>query len=125
MLFGRGRVDRGSEELAESHGLINLHLSMSAQSRHIAKIARALSEPARVRLLQELAQRGSMLCMEVQRLLRLAQPTVSHHIKTLAEAGLIETERQGRHLRIRLNSAAVEHFCRWLQVLVERGSVTR
>ncbi len=96
---------------------------MSAPLRHITRVARALAEPVRVRLLTELAQRGSMLCTEVQQLLRLAQPTVSHHIKVLQDAGLIRARREGRHLRIQLNAAALQRFCRSLSELVPTSSV--
>jgi ArsR family transcriptional regulator len=98
---------------------------MNVPTSHIVKVARALAEPARVRLLQELAKRGSMVCVEVQHLLRLAQPTVSHHIKALLEADLIEAEKQGRHLRIWLKAATVERFCRWLEAMVQQVSVQR
>lgn len=95
---------------------------MSTAVRDIVRVARALSEPARVRLLRELAARGSMMCVEVQQFLRLAQPTVSHHVKTLVEAGLVETEKQGRHVRIWLSLQALEQFCQRLRQVVQSPS---
>jgi ArsR family transcriptional regulator len=90
--------------------------------RHIAKVARALSEPVRVRLLRELAQRGSMLCSEVQQFLGLAQPTVSHHIRVLLDAGLLCSRREGRYLRIWLNGEEIQQFCRTLLEFVPAAS---
>ncbi|GBD06862.1 Transcriptional repressor SdpR [bacterium HR21] len=103
-------------------GLIDLHSSMNPQARHIARVARALSEPARVRLLRELARRGSMLCSEVQQFLGLAQPTVSHHIKVLLDAGLLCSQREGRYLRIWLNGEGIQQFCRALSEFVPMTS---
>jgi ArsR family transcriptional regulator len=59
-----------------------------------------------------------MYCTEVQQLLQLAQPTVSHHLKVLSDAGLILSRRQGRHLELELNPANVALLQQWLQALV-------
>ncbi|MCS6966805.1 MAG: metalloregulator ArsR/SmtB family transcription factor [Candidatus Kapabacteria bacterium] len=93
---------------------------MKKSSQRIVQVARALSEPTRLRLVQELSRRGSMLCMEIQQFLRLAQPTVSHHIKILLEADLVEAEKQGRHVRIRLKAKTLAQVYKWVRTLIEQ-----
>lgn len=53
------------------------------------RIARALGDPTRLRILRVIAARGEISCRELTALLRIAQATVSHHLKVLAEAGLV------------------------------------
>ena len=55
----------------------------------IVRIARALGDPTRLRILRGIAARGEVSCRELTALFRIAQATVSHHLKVLAEAGLV------------------------------------
>jgi ArsR family transcriptional regulator len=61
-----------------------------------AALFRALGDPARVRLVNILATSGTVCVCELQEPLGLSQPTVSHHLKKLADAGLVEREQRGR-----------------------------
>jgi ArsR family transcriptional regulator len=56
---------------------------------------KALSEPARVAIVNRLASSGEACVCELVDVLGLAQPTVSHHLRILREAGLIDHERRG------------------------------
>jgi ArsR family transcriptional regulator len=76
-----------------------------------ARIFKALAEPARVRLISTIAARGedgACVCDLVQPL-ALSQPTVSHHLKILYEAGLISREKRGTwaYYRLREEAASV------------------
>jgi ArsR family transcriptional regulator len=61
----------------------------------LAAHAKALSHPARLAILQTLAQRGTCVCGEVVDVLPLAQATVSQHLRTLRDAGLVRGEVEG------------------------------
>lgn len=61
----------------------------------LAAFAKALSHPARLAILQTLAERGTCICGEVVEVLPLAQASVSRHLKALQEAGLIRGETDG------------------------------
>ena len=61
----------------------------------LATACKALSHPARLAILQTLAQRGSCICGEIVAVLPLSQATVSQHLKVLKEAGLIRGEIHG------------------------------
>ena len=61
----------------------------------LAQACKALSHPARLAILQTLAQRGVCVCGEVVDVLPLSQATVSQHLKVLREAGLIRGDVDG------------------------------
>jgi len=58
------------------------------------KVMKALSDPNRVKMIKLLQQKTMCVC-ELQAALKLAQPTVSKHLKILEEAGLVEYEKDG------------------------------
>ena len=58
------------------------------------RVMKALSDPNRVRVVKLLEERSLCVC-EIQKVLGLAQPTVSSHMKILEDAGLVNRERQG------------------------------
>lgn len=61
----------------------------------LALACKALSHPARLAILQTLAQRGVCICGEIVAVMPLSQATVSQHLKVLREAGLIRGEIDG------------------------------
>jgi ArsR family transcriptional regulator, arsenate/arsenite/antimonite-responsive transcriptional repressor len=61
-----------------------------------ATLFRALGDPARVRILNMLAGCDEGCVCELTEPLGLSQPTVSHHLKTLTEAGVLSREQRGR-----------------------------
>lgn len=68
-----------------------------AEAEATAALFRALGDPARVRIVNVLATAGGEVCgCDLTEGLGLAQPTVSHHLKKLHEAGLLEREQRGR-----------------------------
>ncbi len=80
-----------------------------AEADATAALFRALGDPARVKIANRLANADGAVCAcELEPLLGLAQPTVSHHLKKLTEAGLIEREQRGRWAYFSLRRDAVE-----------------
>lgn len=64
----------------------------------LAKVFKALGDPVRLRLLSMIASRGAggEVCVcELTPAFELSQPTISHHLKLLRQAGLIDCERRG------------------------------
>lgn len=76
----------------------------------LVKKAKVLSDASRVHLLIEIYQRGELSCFEAEEITHLSQPTVSHHLKLLADSGLIRTEKQSRHLQLFPNNRAIEEL---------------
>ena len=66
-----------------------------------SKIFKALSDPSRIRILKMLETRPLCVC-EIQHVLKGSQPNVSHHLKTLHEAGLVDSKKDGLWISYRL-----------------------
>jgi len=60
-----------------------------------AEVAKALSHPVRIKILQILSQKNVCICGDLVELLPLAQSTVSQHLKELKRVGLIQGEVEG------------------------------
>jgi ArsR family transcriptional regulator, arsenate/arsenite/antimonite-responsive transcriptional repressor len=77
---------------------------------HLAAALRVLADPARLRLLGLIqSQPGSEACVcHLTEPLGLAQPTVSHHLKVLLDAGLVERESRGSWAYYRVVPGALE-----------------
>jgi ArsR family transcriptional regulator len=74
-----------------------------------AELFKALGDPARVRIVNLIATaRGAVCACDFNDELGLAQPTVSHHLKKLTEAGLLEREQRGKWAYFSLRRDAVE-----------------
>jgi ArsR family transcriptional regulator len=72
-----------------------------------ARLFKALSDPARVTIVNLLATSGEAVCAcEFMPALGLAQATVSHHLKKLTDAGLLEREQRGKWAYFSLNPEA-------------------
>jgi len=67
-----------------------------AEAEATARLFKALSDPARVRIVNLLATTGEPVCgCDLEEPLGLSQPTVSFHLKKLADAGLLDREKRG------------------------------
>jgi ArsR family transcriptional regulator, arsenate/arsenite/antimonite-responsive transcriptional repressor len=74
-----------------------------------AELFKALADPARVRAVNLLATSGEPVCIcELTEPLGLSQPTVSHHMKKLLDAGFVEREQHGKWAYFSLKPGAVE-----------------
>ncbi|MFD3422714.1 ArsR/SmtB family transcription factor [Streptomyces decoyicus] len=77
-------------------GLLSAPLD-EGQAVELAKVFKALGDPVRLRLLSMIASRaGGEVCVcDLTPAFDLSQPTISHHLKLLRQAGLIDCERRG------------------------------
>src|SRR4051794_5902968 len=66
------------------------------QAERMAAVAKALGDPIRMQLVDVLRRHAGEVCVcELVPLFDLSQPTVSHHLKVLREAGIVGSERRG------------------------------
>ncbi len=77
---------------------------------NIVKIAKALSDKSRLKILGEIAKRESITCSEAEKIAELSQPTVSHHLKILTDAGLLDVVKNGRYSIISINKKTLKEF---------------
>ena len=82
-----------------------------------AALFRALADPARVKIVNLLATSDEPVCAcEFEPALRLSQPTVSHHLKKLTEAGLVEREQRGKWAYFSLKPEASSQLERLVRI---------
>jgi ArsR family transcriptional regulator len=67
-----------------------------AEAAELAKVFAALGDPVRLRLLSIVAAGGEVCSCNLEGPLGKSQPTVSHHTRALADAGLLTGEKRGR-----------------------------
>ncbi len=63
----------------------------------IVRALKALADPTRFRMIQEIAAAGELSCGELTECFDVSQPTISHHLKLLMDAGLLIQRAEGKH----------------------------
>ena len=71
--------------------------------KKLIRVLRALSDPNRFRMVQEVAAAGELSCGQVVERFSLSQPSISHHMKILTEADVFSCRREGQHGFISVN----------------------
>src|SRR3954465_15757250 len=85
------------------------------QAARLASLARALSDPVRVQLVDVLRKHAGKVCVcELVPLFDLSQSTISHHLKVLREAGIVDSERRGLWAYYYVVPGALEQLAGWL-----------
>src|SRR5665648_490085 len=85
------------------------------QAVRMAAIAKALGDPVRIQLVDVLKVHAGKVCVcELVPLFDLSQPTVSHHLKKLRDAGIVGSERKGLWAYYYVKPEAVEELSCWL-----------
>ena len=85
------------------------------QAERLAGIAKALADPVRLQLVDVLRKHPGKVCVcELVPLFDLAQPTVSHHLKVLREAGIVDSERQGLWAYYYVTPDSLKELSAWL-----------
>jgi ArsR family transcriptional regulator len=73
----------------------------------IVRALKALADPIRFRIVQEVARGGELTCGQVVECFDVSQPTISHHMKILADAGLLLQRSEGKHHFMAVNHELV------------------
>jgi ArsR family transcriptional regulator len=85
------------------------------QAERLAGLAKALADPVRLQLVDVLRKHAGKVCVcELVPLFDLSQPTVSHHLKVLRDAGVVDSERRGLWAYYYVVPDALEELSEWL-----------
>ena len=85
------------------------------QADRLSAVAKALGDPIRLQLVDVLRKHAGKVCVcELVPLFDVAQPTLSHHLKKLRDAGIVDSERQGLWAYYYVIPEAVDEFAAWL-----------
>jgi ArsR family transcriptional regulator len=74
----------------------------------LVKALKALGHPQRFRMVQAIAEAGELSCGEIVEKFPLSQPTISHHLKILTDAGLLVSRREGQHTYTSVNQPVID-----------------
>jgi ArsR family transcriptional regulator len=85
------------------------------QAEHMATVAKALGDPIRLQLVDVLRKHAGKVCVcELVPLFEVSQPTLSHHLKVLRQAGIVDSERQGLWAYYYVVPDALKELFTWL-----------
>lgn len=95
-----------------------MSVTKAIELKSIEKVAKALGDKNRLSILLHITKKGGCApCSEMHDVVDLTQPAISHHVKILVEAGLIDAEKEGRNLKYSLNVNALDNFLWFLDKL--------
>ena len=84
-------------------------------AERMAAVAKALGDPIRLQLVDVLRKYAGKVCVcELVPLFELSQPTVSHHLKVLRQAGIVGSEREGLWAYYYVIPDALKELATWL-----------
>jgi ArsR family transcriptional regulator len=87
----------------------------AVDAARVAAVAKALSDPIRVQLVDVLRRHAGQVCVcELVPLFDVSQPTLSHHLKKLRDAGIVGVERRGLWAYYYVNPESTEALSAWL-----------
>ncbi|HTY84244.1 MAG TPA: metalloregulator ArsR/SmtB family transcription factor [Silvibacterium sp.] len=78
--------------------------------KELVQISKALSDPTRLRIYEAIAQCGEMFCGQIVERYGLTPGTISHHLKILSDAELIETRRDGQFIYSRSRPETIRDY---------------
>jgi ArsR family transcriptional regulator len=85
------------------------------QATRMAAVAKALADPIRLQLVDVLRKHAGKVCVcELVPLFDISQPTLSHHLKKLRDAGIVDSERRGLWAFYSVRPEALEELTAWL-----------
>ena len=86
-----------------------------ATATSVATLAKALADPIRVQIVDLLREADGEVCQcDLNTLFDVSQPTLSHHLKKLRDAGFIDVERRGKWAYYSIDPRALEALDAWL-----------
>jgi ArsR family transcriptional regulator len=88
----------------------------TARAARLAKLAKALGDPIRLQLVDVLRRHAGEVCVcELLPLFSISQPTLSHHLARLREAGIVGSQRRGLWAYYYVQPSALEEISAWLE----------
>jgi len=86
--------------------------------RKYAEFFKALGDENRLKILKMLAEKDMCVC-EIINNLNVSQPAISHHLKTLKQAGIVEDRREGKWIFYSLNQKEIINYLDFFEGLVK------
>lgn len=88
-------------------------------SKKAQKVSKALSDPHRLRIIEELKKKENTLyCCDLDSVLDLSQPSICHHLKILTDTEILIQEKEGKFVKYALNKELLDSYVRFIKSLV-------
>ena len=91
--------------------------------KQIERISKALADETRLQIYEAIASRSNMTCGDIVNLQGVTPATISHHLKVLQDAGLIECVKQGQFVHSRVARGTIREYAAALQRIA--GGMTK
>lgn len=89
----------------------------NTEERSMIAITRALADPTRLAVFRRIANKENSTCMDLRGCLEMNPATLSHHMRQLESAGLIETHRDGKFVRAEVRHKVWKNYLSYLKKL--------
>lgn len=86
-----------------------------ASEAEMMAISRALADPSRLKVFRSIANKDNLTCSDLRGCLAMNPATLSHHMRQLEGAGLIETHRDGKYVRAEIKRKLWKSYIGWLK----------
>ncbi len=93
-----------------------------AQAAGLAPMFKALGDPVRLRLLSMIASTAEVCVCDLTDAFEVSGPTISHHLRVLREAGLVECERRATWVYYRVRPEAMHQLSALLEIALPAGA---
>jgi ArsR family transcriptional regulator len=90
----------------------------------VEKISKALADATRLMIFEAISAKDRVNCSELVAMRGVTPATVSHHLKVLTEAGLVECKREGQFVCSRAVPRAIDDYTRTLSRMARGGRKT-
>jgi ArsR family transcriptional regulator len=88
------------------------------EGKDLVRIAKALGDPTRLRIYEEISASEEMFCKQIVEKYHLTPGTISHHLKILADADLIDTRREGQFIYLKSRPETIRAYGKALSNIV-------
>lgn len=92
-------------------------MGITLTPEQMVAISRALADPRRFAIFEQIARCESLACSALSEHKAISPATISHHLKELSEAELIDSVRQGRGMRLSVRRSVWNAYLKQLQAL--------
>jgi ArsR family transcriptional regulator, arsenate/arsenite/antimonite-responsive transcriptional repressor len=116
---GKGKNVRGCDRV------IPIHWASIMNTKRIEKISKALADETRLRIFEAIAATDNLTCGELVNLRGVTPATISHHLKILTEAELIECCKEGQFVHSRTIPETIAEYSKSLARISKGGRASR